>query len=423
MSDEIQCVATEDIPEEGEMKTYSQCVNHLCRERERIKRSSFLGDQVQEQSSFHGQTSQSIHQVQGLSPGDKDPVQMLFSRDKDQEQRLLPGDKDQDKMQRLSSQDKEQMQRLIPDYKQQVQRLPPGDKDQVHSVEIKCAGNNENKKRKQLVRQIATIDYEVLEEEKREEESTTITSPDRRLRNKITTLEEESSPSVPNNSSKHQHNKTENIIYSETIDIPSRSTSSPEVVTSSLNKNKEQASILKLKKQKTIESTSSRGGSPRYLPRQYSGASSSSALVSIHPSPSSSTYGPITPKLTLVRGQSCSLVDIPTYLGSSVMLGNVTKVNAVIDNSPDRLQTSKHVNMENIMRLKQEILKSRKKEKPTRKTECILICIALSFLLVCIAMVGTMLSYTTNYQDRAIAETMFYNHNTSYTFNTIDSIN
>ena len=375
MTDEIHCVATEEICIEGEMKTYSQCVNHLCREKEKSRRSSFLGDQVQtsyqEQSSYQGQIPQSIHQ--------------------------------------------EEKYYLV----HQVQRLSPGDKDQVQDMEIKVAGNYENKKRKQLVRQLATIDYAAVDD-KREEESTMITSPDGRLTSKISKVEEEVSSSVMDHSSKYQHYKTENIIYNETIDISPCSTSSSEVVTSSTNKNKEQTSILKLKKQKTIESASSRGGSPRYLPRQYSGASSSSVLLSIHPSPSSSTYGPITPKLTLVRGQSCSLVDIPTYLGSSIELGNVTKVNPVIDNSSERLQNIKHVSMENMMRLKQEILKSRNKKKPARKTECILICIALSFLLVCIAMVGTMLSYTTNYQDRAIAETMFYNHNTSYSFNNIN---
>ena len=120
----------------------------------------------------------------------------------------------------------------------------------------------------------------------------------------------------------------------------------------------------------------------------------------------------MTPKLTLVRGQSCSLVDIPTYLGSSVELLNVSEFNGVearIVKAPDRLLNIKQVSRENVLRLKLEILKHRNMEKPTRKTEWTLICIALAFLMICITLVGTMLSYTSEYQDRAVAKSMFYN--------------
>ncbi len=51
------------------------------------------------------------------------------------------------------------------------------------------------------------------------------------------------------------------------------------------------------------------GGSSRYLPRQHSNASAYSAVM-----PTSYSHQGI----TLVRGASCSLVDIPTYLGPSV---------------------------------------------------------------------------------------------------------
>ena len=54
------------------------------------------------------------------------------------------------------------------------------------------------------------------------------------------------------------------------------------------------------------------GGSNRHLPRQFSNASAYSAAASAFIPTSLSHQG-----MTLVRGASCSLVDIPTYLGPS----------------------------------------------------------------------------------------------------------
>jgi hypothetical protein len=72
-----------------------------------------------------------------------------------------------------------------------------------------------------------------------------------------------------------------------------------------------------LRKQRTCESvpmhpagpSTAFGGSSRYLPRQHSNASAYSAVI-----PTSYSHQ----GMTLVRGASCSLVDIPTYLGHSV---------------------------------------------------------------------------------------------------------
>ena len=198
------------------------------------------------------------------------------------------------------------------------------------------------------------------------------------------------------------------IYYSERIDISPCSISSGDGVTGFRHKHREEAGVDKIRKQKTIESAPSRYGSARYLPKQYSATSSYSALLSIHPSPSSN-FGSTTPKLTLVRGQSCSLVDIPTYLGSAVELANFTGVKEVETLVVPTQNRMSQVSRENIRKLKHELLKHRRKEKPTRRTECTLICIALAFLLVCITLVGTMLSYTTQYQDKAVADNMFYN--------------
>ena len=234
---------------------------------------------------------------------------------------------------------------------------------------------------------------------------------DKGMTNPINKRKEEVPFDMINGYQSRTNSRTERIIYSERIDISPCSISSRDGIIGFFNKNQEQNGILKFKKQKTIESAPSRYGSARYLPKQYSAASSSSAFLSIHPS-SSSNFESMTPKMTLVRGQSCSLVDIPTYLGSSVELGNLSEFNgveAMIVKTPDRLLNIKQVSRENVMRLKLEILKHRNMEKPTRKTEWTLICIALAFLMICITLVGTMLSYTSDYQDRVVAKSMFYN--------------
>ena len=243
----------------------------------------------------------------------------------------------------------------------------------------------EGKARTKLVRQAATVEDEGQDDKN--------TKHDRERRNSKR-KEEVTNPGPSSYDDISKYSQTENIIYTETIDISPCSYSSRDEAGAVANKIPTQNSILKSAKQ------GGHYGSPRYLPKQCSAASSSSALLSIHTSPSSSLSGPL-----LVRGKSCSLVDIPTYLASSVELGTVASTNTGPSNT---------VSMENMLRLKQKIMQERAREKPRKRTECTLLCIALSFLLVCIAMVGTMLSYTTHYQDRAIARAMFYNSNTSH---------
>ena len=97
-----------------------------------------------------------------------------------------------------------------------------------------------------------------------------------------------------------------------------------------------------------------------------------------------------------LQNNSCSLVDIPTYLCHPVQLVTVTYDNTGHTRpgtilSPGHLVTSV--------------------KKPPTKTKWTLCCIAVWFLVVCIGLVGTMLSYTTEYQDRAVARSMFYNVN------------
>ena len=63
----------------------------------------------------------------------------------------------------------------------------------------------------------------------------------------------------------------------------------------------------------TAGTAASLGGSNRHLPRQFSNASAYSAAAAAAFIPTSISHQ----GMTLVRGASCSLVDIPTYLGQS----------------------------------------------------------------------------------------------------------
>ena len=144
-------------------------------------------------------------------------------------------------------------------------------------------------------------------------------------------------------------------------------------------------------------------------------AASSSSFAFLHPSTVSSPNGP---KVTLVRGISCSLVDIPTYLSSSVELASLTELTELPSLQPldsevvnsrcavSYLQQSK----ENIRRLRMDIVDRRERKLTPKKTQWTLICIALAFLTTCVTLVGTMLSYTSDYQDRAVARQLASNN-------------
>lgn len=159
---------------------------------------------------------------------------------------------------------------------------------------------------------------------------------------------------------------------------------------------------------------STRSTSSKHLVKQPSAASSSS-FAFLHPSTVSSPNGP---KVTLVRGISCSLVDIPTYLSSSVELASLTELTELPSLQPldsevvnsrcpvSYLQQSK----ENIRRLRMDIVDRRERKLTPKKTQWTLICIALAFLTTCVTLVGTMLSYTSDYQDRAVARQLASNN-------------
>ena len=104
-------------------------------------------------------------------------------------------------------------------------------------------------------------------------------------------------------------------------------------------------------------------------------------------------------------------MDIPTYLCYPVQLATVT-----ID-SPHQKIVTKTVapRLRHAARHHPGHIKRRKKP-PAKKTQWTLCCVAIGFLVVCIVLVGTMLSYTSEYQDREVARNMFYNvHNANIT--------
>lgn len=93
-------------------------------------------------------------------------------------------------------------------------------------------------------------------------------------------------------------------------------------------------------------------------------------------------------RVTLIRGESCSLVDIPTYLGSSVELGQLGSLR----NPPIQL-----VFASNRPRLRIDLTK-KKPDKSAKKTQWTVLCVAVAMMTMCVMLVGTMLSITSEYQ-------------------------
>ncbi|XP_040570960.1 uncharacterized protein [Lepeophtheirus salmonis] len=172
-----------------------------------------------------------------------------------------------------------------------------------------------------------------------------------------------------------------------------------------------------LKKQKTSDSAPpSRyySGSSAYLFRQSSCASGNATLAPPphypHLSPSSGSQG-----ITLVRGASCSLVDIPTYLGPSV---GVELAQSVVRASKSassgrgdgiiekKLVSTPRPRLQLDLTKKQRSLTTRptkKKKSSGKKTQWTVLCVSLTLLTMCVTLVGTMLSVGSQYPEMLIA--------------------
>ena len=101
------------------------------------------------------------------------------------------------------------------------------------------------------------------------------------------------------------------------------------------------------------------------------------------------------PQVTLVRDSSLSLVDIPTFISTSVTLGSISsKVSeAFPPYDPRKILEEKLA----------EIRANRSEPKMGKRSQWTVMCVALSFFSSCLILVGGMLSFTSDYQDRAIA--------------------
>jgi hypothetical protein len=174
--------------------------------------------------------------------------------------------------------------------------------------------------------------------------------------------------------------------------------------------------IQRLQKQPTSESAPTpRGAMSRAesgLPRQHSSASAYSAGVSssgypggLSHSHQNALYNSYSNQgITMIRGASCSLVDIPSYLGPTlrgVELGDASPVynagNALSPGS-DLKPTPRPR-----PRLQLDLTQRKNVKSSTRKTKWTILCVGLTLLMMSVTIVGTMLSLGSQYQEMVIA--------------------
>ena len=121
-------------------------------------------------------------------------------------------------------------------------------------------------------------------------------------------------------------------------------------------------------------------------------------------SPPNTTSKRFLPQVTLVRDSSLSVVDIPTFISSSVTLGSISS--KVSEAFP-------HYDPRKILEDKLAEIRANKSEpKMGKRSQWTVMCVALGFFSSCLILVGGMLSFTSDYQDRAIARmlNMSINH-------------
>ena len=102
-------------------------------------------------------------------------------------------------------------------------------------------------------------------------------------------------------------------------------------------------------------------------------------------------------KLTLVRGSSLSLVDLPTFLPSSVRLGKLANISNLIQNIPIHKQLQQAARREGRAGLPMS------DKTMGKRSQWTVMCVALGFFSSCLILVGSMLSITSEYQDQTIA--------------------
>ena len=106
--------------------------------------------------------------------------------------------------------------------------------------------------------------------------------------------------------------------------------------------------------------------------------------------------------LTVVRGLTHSLLDLPTFLSSaSVSLGSVHSIPSQRNSPPP--PPPHYACLSD--RLKDYQLPSNSKHATNaRRSQWTIMCVAFAFFCTCLGLVGTMLSVTSDYQDQAIIQ-------------------
>jgi hypothetical protein len=102
-------------------------------------------------------------------------------------------------------------------------------------------------------------------------------------------------------------------------------------------------------------------------------------------------------KLTLVRGSSLSLVELPTFLSSPVQLGCINTSSSTASLTPSQGISLSQAIAEYTLNTKGATVLQ-------KKSQWIIIIAALSFFTACLVLVMTMLSVVTDYQDQAMAK-------------------
>ena len=98
--------------------------------------------------------------------------------------------------------------------------------------------------------------------------------------------------------------------------------------------------------------------------------------------------------ITLVRGASCSLVDIPTYIGPTSSIGIAGKSGVTTTTVPISALAPRPPRP----RLQLDLTKKNYSAKSTRKTKWTILCVGLTLLTMCVTLVGTMLSIGSQYE-------------------------
>ena len=148
----------------------------------------------------------------------------------------------------------------------------------------------------------------------------------------------------------------------------------------------------------------------------YHSTSASYSLIHFRQHSNASAYSMAIPSNTyshqgqslLVRGASCSLVDIPTYLGPTPSIGIVTGESGGVTTTT--VPISALAPMPTRPRLQLDLTKKNHSAKEqTSKTKWTIICVGLTLLTMCVTLVGTMLSIGSQYElDKNLARNWDY---------------